>query len=746
MKRRKFIQNIGLGLPPIVMVNPSAWTNNKNYSEKYQYTQPSSLPEAKTREGQIIIRLEFQSEERDEISLKPEIQIKKGKILRQKSYFFEKGEDNFSGGLDAPVISSSLNDVDILVFWLGQFSEETTFILKDNSGNFTFSLSEIVKNNEVNGKIGDMNIKANFLLDKEIGELNPADVGIQNVENDFSFVLMADPQGGDASGPEDNLCRMKIHNAFIEESIRLANNLKINPAFCLMVGDIVDHQGEEKHFVQMGKFFERLKMPVLYGMGNHESRYNTSFSPGYNLSGFDNYFAAQKAVNGMEYLLYSFNLGKWHFVVWPDPLRQMFWENHPHYFDWLESDLEKHKNRPTIFFQHIPMHPIGINPLDNYCETPNVKSLLFDILSKHGNVKTIFSGHVHIPVKSSFKTAASVRGINCINLPAAGYRPRGFGEEDYYGGPSQGICIVDIKNDKLTATYKSVTLEEFTYPEKLPPFENEKYPLWFGNKWELPVNKQFINGDFRNGLKGWGRKFVYQEDENPSNICEVRGYNSAKSAPALYLKTGKRGFHTPGQDRLPQDINRIFQAVELPSGEKPVIYFEYLIDGANCDFGAFNGLYIWVEGFRKSTKLVNLIYFANKAWINLGSTYSRTKSAQPLIFSLDNTPGIWQKVHLNIKADFETNPNGYKFSDAAPDRLVVSAGIWNINDGKKQSFAAFLKNFELKSDNGSFSEINGKKILPAPDNQKWWRGKLMPSGNVAGEHHYYLEKMNNLKY
>jgi hypothetical protein len=280
-------------------------------------------------------------------------------------------------------------------------------------------------------------------------------VGIQNPGDDFSFIIMADPQGGDASNPDDNLCRMKIHNAFIEESIRLANNLKVKPAFCLMLGDIVDHQGEEHHFVQMAKFFERLKMPVLYEMGNHESRYNTSFNPGYNLSGFNNYFAAQKAINGMELLLYSFNLGQWHFVVWPDPLRQLFWENHPHYFDWLERDLEKHKHRPTIFLQHIPMHPIGINPLDNYCETPYVKSLLFDILAKHGNVKTIFSGHVHIPVKSSLKTTVSHRGINCINLPAAGYRPRAFGEEDFYGGPAQGICIVDIKGDKMSATVQN---------------------------------------------------------------------------------------------------------------------------------------------------------------------------------------------------------------------------------------------------------------------------------------------------
>ena len=743
MKRRKFIQNLGLGVAPVVVQPLFGAAETKTSLPSFEYRQPATLQDTVTKEGQIILRLEFQSGERSVQVITPEIHIENGNILRTKSYFFEQGEDNFSGGMDAPVVSSVLGEVDVLVLCLDKFSEESVITLMDATGVLAFSLSEIIKKQEVSGQIDAVKIKANFLLDREIGELNPETVGIKNPGDHFSFILMADPQGGDATNPDDNLCRMKIHNAFIEESIRLANNLKVKPAFCLMLGDIVDHQGEEHHFVQMAKFFERLKMPVLYEMGNHESRYNTSFSPGYNLSGFNNYFAAQKAINGMELLLYSFNLGQWHFVVWPDPLRQMFWENHPHYFDWLERDLEKYKDRPTIFLQHIPMHPIGINPLDNYCETPYVKSLLFDILAKHGNVKTIFSGHVHIPVKSSMKTAVSVRGINCINLPAAGYRPRAFGEEDFYGGPAQGICIVDVKGDKILATYKTVTFEEFPYPEKLPAFESEKYPLWFGNPWQLPVKSQFVNGNFENGLTSWGRKFVYHEDENPSNICEA---GIRDSHLALYLKTEKRRFHTPGQDRLPQDINRIFQAVEIEEGKKPVILFEYLLEAKNCDFSGINGLYIWVEGYRKSARLVNLIYFANQGMTNLGSTYARQKGAVPIFFRLNNTADVWHKVQLNIAADFETKSEVLKFASPAPDRLVVSAGIWNINDGRPQPFAAFLRNFRLEYGEKLHSQIDGKQIEPLPEERKWWQGKTVPWGNVAGEHHYHIEGLDELKY
>jgi hypothetical protein len=87
------------------------------------------------------------------------------------------------------------------------------------------------------------------------------------------------------------------------------------------------------------------------------------------MSSLDNFFSIQKAMNGMEKILYSFNLGKWHFIVWPDPLRSDFWSTHPHYFDWLERNLEAHKDKPVMFLQHIPIHPVGINPLINYVET-----------------------------------------------------------------------------------------------------------------------------------------------------------------------------------------------------------------------------------------------------------------------------------------------------------------------------------------------------------------------------------------
>ena len=211
-----------------------------------------------------------------------------------------------------------------------------------------------------------------------------------------------------------------------------------------IAGDIVDSKGQKTNYEVMLRFLEKLKMPVLFALGNHETRYGAKITPG-DRSELANYFDAQKQINGLDKLVYSFDLGRWHFVVWPDPLRRGFREAHPHFFDRLDEDLRLHGQRPTIFIQHISLLPIGLDPMIVYAETVPVKRRLLDILTRYGNVKYVFSGHTHIPLRASLKIARTYRGATFINLPPAGYRARGFGEPDFGQGPSQGFALVKIR-------------------------------------------------------------------------------------------------------------------------------------------------------------------------------------------------------------------------------------------------------------------------------------------------------------
>jgi hypothetical protein len=728
MKRRRFLRDISLGGSG-VMIAEHAMSKSRAESV-YSYGRISSLEDALTQEGLINVRLEFQSGSSEIIqSSKSKISISKGELARTKDYFFEESEDILDGSeFD---ISVSNQKRDIIAIWINDATPETMVQIKNRNGKAAFTLQQIVTDPEIVLEIDQLQITVNLLLDREIGELNLSDIKISDPGNEFRIAVLADPQGGDPAEEGNHPTRMKIHNAWVEESIRQTNI--VNPLLTLILGDIVDGQGQQRNFIQMADFFKNLESPVLYAIGNHETRYRSVFTPGYNMDAFNNYFDAQKKMNGLELMLYSFNLGQWHFVVWPDPLRNNFWETHPHYFDWLERDLEKHKDRPTIFFQHVPTHPIGINPLINYAESVDVKRKLLKILSRFGNVKYIFSGHVHIPIKASFKISVSINGMKMINLPPAGYRPRAFGEEDFHGGPCQGLLFLDFKGDQCQATYRTVMEEEYPYPEKLPELDQAKYPLWLNHKWELPKADKIVNPDFSHQLNGWNRRFVYHEDIKPSNICESRMIDGKSS---LYLYSRKRGFDIPGQDRLPQTINRICQAVKLKQGMSPVLDFNYYID-EKSDLEGWCGGYVWLEGFSGSYKKLNLIYSTGIAYAGLGGNFSKSEFTENTHLALKDQAGKWMKASLNLVRDHNENYKT-KYEDLHMDRLIINLGTWTINDGHDFPYGIYFTDFKLYASATKPSTVSGEIITAKPEEKIWWLGKYLPFTHIAGDHRYIL--------
>jgi len=720
MKRRHFIK--GVGISSAALATTGVYGQNESTQPaklpEYTYGKPESFDDVISSEGWVLICFSQEySREEKELRLREAIKVKGAQSERIKSYVFKPGQV-------------------ITVLWLKEASAGSSVQLGGRSG-FRFSLAELLEKGELTASIKEVDLRINFLLDRELGEISLEDIGVQNAGDSFSFVAMADPQGGLPDDAEKLKTRMKIHNAFIEESVDLVNRLEFDPLFTMVAGDVCDDWGYEKDLVQMNSFLSKLKSPVLYGIGNHETLLRSEFGPGYNMDNFNNFLAAQKAINGLDKLLYSFNAGQWHFVVWPDPLRNNFWETHPHYFDWLERDLEKHKERPTMVFQHVPIHPVGITPHINYAESVFVRRTFLDILSRHGNVKYILSGHVHIPVKASFKTAVSLRGIKLINLPAAGYRPRSFGEEDYYGGPSQGIALIHIQGKEASVQYKTVTEELFEYPAQLPEFDEISYPLWLQEKWELPASEQFVNGDFRKGLEAWALRFVYAEDVHPSNLRETR-QAPAQEGEALYLFCKRRGYQAPGQDRLPQDINRLSQALKIHPGDSPVIRFRYRIDGSKTSPETYSGGYALIEGYSGSHMVHKIMYSAGKIWVNNWGARNSNREIPVFHYNLNASPDRWHEATLNVGKDFELSTPAMAYRDLDVDRLVLTLGVWNINDGDEHPFGIYFSNFLLIPGSTAGSNLNGIPVEPKQEEDVWWLNKTWPWVNASGEHRYII--------
>ncbi|WP_163379753.1 metallophosphoesterase family protein [Cyclobacterium sp. SYSU L10401] len=730
MKRRSFITTIGTGAS-VFLAGAGPTQMDPNSMEPYVYPSPDQFDDVLNQKGEFMLRLEVKAVD----SLEParvvmEFHIPRGNIGKVRDFPFanesaivdqENSRFELKVGKAFPYI---------FAFWLNEPRPSTLFSFSFNGNVEQFTLAQLLDEQELSFQQQGISVSCNYLLDKEIGKLNLEKIGISGATDSFSIAILADPQGGNPVTPKAHPTRMKIHNAFIEDSVNRINDLNPSPVLSLVLGDIVDNQGEKSHFKAMHDYLKKIQTPILYAVGNHETRYQATFKPGYHMAEFNHYFSAQKAMNGMEWLLYSFDLGDWHFIVWPDPLRADFFETHPHYFDWLEEDLHENRDKPTVFLQHVPAHPIGIDPLINYAESVAVKRMVLDRLATHGNVRFIFSGHVNIPIKASFKTAVSYKGMKMINLPAAGYRPRAFGEEELHGGPSQGVLIFEIQGKEAKAYFKTVTEEVYPYPEELPEFNESAYPLWLNYKWQLDADEEIKNGNFAQGLSHWHPRFVYREDDHPSNRMEVKRFQGYQ---ALYLRSEKRKYHIPGQDRLPQTINHVCQGLLLDAAPK-MIALDYCLDKQSVNLtNAWAGGYIWLEGFQGSVKLLNMAYWVGKGTSQLIDRFTDQKEIPFLHFQLDDQMEHWQQVQLNWFSDYQHQ--GLDISQL--DRLVINLGTWHVNDGNSPGFGIYFSQVRVPKQVRE-STVNQRRIKPMPDEKMWWMNKYEPFVHIAGEHRYIM--------
>jgi hypothetical protein len=563
------------------------------------------------------------------------------------------------------------------------------------------------------------------------GKIDPEDAGIQPTGDDFDFAIFADPQGGDPNDQtNDSPERVAIHNPYVVKNVKAVNRLDPQPAFLLVVGDIVDSKGQRSNYDVMVDYLRRLRTPVLFELGNHETRYGARITPD-DMSELENYFRAQEQINGLDKLVYSFDLGRWHFVVWPDPLRRGFWEAHRHYFDWLEKDLRQHRDRPTILFQHISLLPIGIDPMIVYAEKVPVKRRLLEIITHHGNVKYVFSGHMHIPLKASVKIARTYKGTTFINLPAAGYRARSFGEPDFGDGPSQGFTLVKIRGDDTTMDFHRVTGERFTYPKKFPAFEPETYPLWLVEKWQLPTRPQLVNGSFEDGLEGWTRRFVYAEDEDPSTICEVTDRLARSDGKSLYLFCRPRGYHVRGQDRMPQSINRVCQVTALEPGTAPLLRLAYRLEGKHFSADNEAGAYVWLEGYAGAEKRLNMIYWVGKGFPNPEGLYAGRGGIRH--WDMTAEPERWNAAIINVAKDHECSNPKTTFDQVGLDTLAVSLGVWTENVGTGNAVGIYFDDLSVDSTadaTTTLSQINGRRIV-AKRTDEIWNKRI---AHIDGEH------------
>jgi hypothetical protein len=655
------------------------------------------------------------------------LQVNGARLARLKSYFFETPEDAFYPTAATWKCRARAGDLDVVVAWLDGASRDSEIVLTAEDRDVRFTVGDLLDQPEVRLEPSGGYVSANLLRHDEIGPLRLRDVGVEPQGEDFDLVVFCDTH---VAGEDSDFDR------YLRANIERVNALRPRPALLLINGDSTTGQGEEERFRALEALLARCGLPVLLGLGNHECRYKSTFGPGYNMEALSNFFEGQRRINGTEKILYSFDLGRWHFVVFPDPLRQHFWETHPHYFEWLARDLRDNSDRPTIIFKHIHPLPIGINPMTNYVNSVQVRRMFLDLVTRHGNVKYVLTGHTHIPLRASLKTARSYRGVNFINLPPTFSPGRAFGEPDPDGHGPAGCAVLSFRGRDVRIRYHALLGGTLQYPRAYSEFRPDRWPVWLNQDWQLPAGSRFANGGFEQDLEGWARRFVYVEDQDPSYVCRTDDAQAHGGNRSLYLFCRRRGYYVPGDNRMAQTIHSIRQAVKMPEKARPLVEAWYRLDGQAYTPGDLSGACIRVEGYSGAERKVRLCYWIGTGYFKPRGMWSDWEEYHH--FDVTAGPDRWHEVVISVARDYARATDGGDLSELDLDRLVLTLQVWNLNQHLEEQEDAGPMRIGLHFDDvavtfpeggpGAPSAVDGEPVMQKPEEEIDSEWRIAPMG------------------
>jgi outer membrane protein assembly factor BamB len=204
----------------------------------------------------------------------------------------------------------------------------------------------------------------------------------------FRFVLATDSHIGSGQGNKNSALAIRDIQSTYKDS-----------SFMIHMGDVTETGSEEEYslFQNMTSLFT---FPIVGTAGNHESRWQDPFA-----TKFSDYLSPSN---------FSFDWGKWHFVVldttYPE---QTYGTVDPSIISWLNEDLASTpKGTPIAIFSH---HPI-FYPATTFQDSDDA---LLSIIDKYP-VQALFCGHGHcfIPWKHQGRACFMIGALmeNCYSV------------------------------------------------------------------------------------------------------------------------------------------------------------------------------------------------------------------------------------------------------------------------------------------------------------------------------------------
>lgn len=509
----------------------------------------------------------------------------------------------------------------------------------------------------------------------------------------FTFCICADPQ----VGHRDNDGRVpKNARETLTQSTQAFNVMDPQPAFVIYLGDLcnVFDPASVENFEQCIAGLEPI--PILVH-GNHDGHVP-----------YDDFRALQRRLNGLDQVFYSFNAGRWHFVVLPCNLahrQPAEIEMEADMLAWLDADLEANKDRPTMVFEHLHLMPQGLTQTEWYTFPLALRQKLLDLITRHGNVKYYFNGHVHNGIKTSIKTSWTYKGTHFITAPTI-IESRPFGADEEFDGFQQGLqtggyyLVVHVEDDRAHVVGRLVGSDrEYSYPEAFREFADEVEPRWLQREPEILAGPVLSNGSFESGLRGWLRPYRYQSDTEPGFVAETRPAPGGGAGAAGYVFVREKG-----QEWANDEMMELYQMVAAPPDGDPVLSVRYYLEerfqsgGGYVRINAvrdteslFTMMFHWGENEALAHYLPRAIGYAlhgeQQSWAFLQDLGADKRG---LYWRVADTTETWHTVTADICALYDAalgDPGA--FDRLGATKFFVGLGAWCNKDAGARSGVYF---------------------------------------------------------
>ncbi len=523
---------------------------------------------------------------------------------------------------------------------------------------------------------------------------------LARVGDRFTIALLADSHFGPLEAArQDNAEKFRRIAAEI-------NARQPPPAFVTHLGDVVGSPGEGQLAAA------RALLPLLQPLtvlvhGNHDGQ-----------EPWTEFKQLQRFANGTDATLFSFNCGRWHFVVLPFG-RQPETEFSAKLIAWLEADLRAHRERPTMIFEHHHLLPQGLTQLETYTYEKPLRNRILDTLAAAGNVRWVFCGHVHNGIQAAVKTAWTWRGINFLTAPTV-VPPRNFGEEYpafAAGQPNERddgggyYLLVDVEGDRARVRGRlGGVREEYVFADTFRPYENQE-PLWFQNIADLPARPALENGSFEMSLAGWTAPYRYIADRDPGYTwtADTKRAKAGRSAARLSVRE-------KGQPWAKDEMTELYQWLQVPAGANPALRASCLIDEADVRGGGYlrftafaknqprlTYLFDWGSGDRGANMRMALHaqFMANGQRAMATDLINLGRRREALFWRLAVTPDRWHEVQVQLAPAYDQamgQPGA--FARLGVDRLLVGVGVW-CGEARGSRSAGWFDDVALATPGGS---------------------------------------------